>query len=457
MISLFRILAFLVLGVSLSLRAAEPEGFRWGNVRYVNMTTGEKYLFEGIEIELLGTENHWNHLRVDMDTLRLKVSFRSPAVVTGNLKIFIADNRSVKSLSPEGGLHGLLSGDALVALCRAEDPLLDRWDFSFPVSFTGGYLWRNNEDSYLFSYQGGQPRGPDFFKAFPGIGLDMTGARGSAKHTVLAMESGRICWVEALIPGTNQPRATLCLESRSTPGLYYLYYNLYNKTIFVNRNQQVSKGDPLGYAWGDGSWEHLHIAVVKSDSVPDPAGRIKNIVNFFPQLLELYYGEQPLAPVSFSKGQIYFGRPAGVQGNVKNVSAFEDLQGTGWNLGSWNTADKVEWVSSRQTGNARLQKTLFTGEPAQCTNPHDWYEYEIKAREGIYRIRALVGDILQPSWQRIEFEGVAAGTYNLKAGETDWTPEKIVRVTDGKLTVRIYTGDDNEIAGIGEIVFQQAG
>jgi hypothetical protein len=158
----------------------------------------------------------------------------------------------------------------------------------------------------------------------------------------------------------------------------------------------------------------------------------------------------------FTKGQIQFGRPTGILGNVKNVSAFEPYQGTGWIVGNWNTADKVDWISNKLTGNARLSKTLFAGQSAQCTNPGKWFDFEISVKNGIYRIRSLVGDCLKSSWQKIEYEGVVAGTYSLDNGVTTWTPEKIVRVRDGKLTVRIYTGENDQIAGIGEIVFQKA-
>ena len=75
-------------------------------------------------------------------------------------------------------------------------------------------------------------------------------------------------------------------------------------------------------------------------------------------------------------------------------------------------------------------------------------------RNGVYRIRAQMGDVELPSWQKIEFEGVEATTCNLAAGELKWTPEKVVKVTDSRLTVRIYVDPQNQkVAGISEIVF----
>ena len=128
----------------------------------------------------------------------------------------------------------------------------------------------------------------------------------------------------------------------------------------------------------------------------------------------------------------------------------------GWILGKWNIADKVEWISSRVMGNARLSKVLFRGQPAECTNPENHYDYLINVKNGVYRIRASVGDLYLPTWQKVEFEGVSAGTFHLGKGEFTWTSEKVVRVRDGNLNVRIYTGDNNQVAGIREIVFQQA-
>jgi hypothetical protein len=62
-----------------------------------------------------------------------------------------------------------------------------------------------------------------------------------------------------------------------------------------------------------------------------------------------------------------------------------------------------------------------------------------------------------PSSQKIDFEGIAVGNYNLEAGEQKWTDERVVKVTDYKLTVRIHVDKGNQkVAGLSEIVFQQA-
>ncbi len=450
------LISLLLMTAALTTKVRASGPFRWGNATYVSLALKEPLSFEGSEVELLAMKNHYNRIRVDHDTAWIGVCFRSPAVILGNLRVFVADNKNVAALSSRKENHGLLEKDVLVALSPAAGPLIETWDFAFPVSFTGGYLWRNNEDTYMFSYMGAsvESTGNDYFH--PGVAIDMPNARGLEKYAILAMEAGKVVWVENRIPGTEEPKAAVCIESASSSGIYYIYRNLYNRNLMVSRNQQVQKGDPLGTIWGDGNQENLHLTVVRSDSLPTLKNAEANIVNFFPQLLELYYGRQPLNSQLFTKGQILFGRAAGPQGNVKNASAFEEYQGTGWLLGNWNTTGKVEWVSSRQNGNVRLSRLLFHGKAAECVNPNPWYEYQISVQNGVYRIRASVGDGLLPSWQKIEYEGVTAGTFSLGKGEYTWTPEKIVRIRDNKLNIRIYLNDTGSVAGISEIVFQQA-
>lgn len=433
-----------------------PPLFKWGNATNVNLGIGETFLYEGTEVELLAVHHRFNLIRAGSDTLRIGVSFRTPAVTAGQLRIFVADNKEVAALSSRPETHRLLQKDALVVLSLAAEPLIDHWSFGFPVSFTGGFLWRNNEETHMFSYEGSDAATTGEAAFFPGVAIDMVNARGLEKHAVLAMEAGKVVWVETRFPGTAEPKAAVCIESGSTPGLYYLYRNLYNRNLMVSRNQELEKGDPIGTIWGDGNRENLHLAVVRSETAPTPETADHNIVNFYPQLLELYYGRQPLNSQLFTKGQILFGKPAGPHGNVKNASAYEDYLGMGWILGEWNTTGKVEWITGRQNGNVRLPGVLFHDRKARCTNPHPWYDYQINVQNGVYRIRASVGDLLLPTRQRVEFEGVPAGTFTTAKGEYTWTPEKIVRVRDNTLNVRIYLDENGQMAGLSEIVFQQA-
>lgn len=131
-------LLLMTTALTTEVRASGP--FRWGNATYVNLALREPFSFGGSEVELLAMKNHYNRIRVDHDTAWIGVSFRSPAVILGNLRIFVADNKNVAALSSRKENHGLLEKDALVALSPAAGSLVEAWDFSFPVSFTGGYL-----------------------------------------------------------------------------------------------------------------------------------------------------------------------------------------------------------------------------------------------------------------------------------------------------------------------------
>jgi hypothetical protein len=452
---LYFVFFFLLVILNSGAQTGTTPDFTFGNVSYFNLNVGEKCNFNESEIEILKVYNHYTKLRVDSDTVWLKVARRSPALALASVNIFIADNKSVKAISGNSPVHGLLKKDVLLAVSPVGVPLTDNSLMEFPVSFTQGFLWRTLEDTYMFSYQQGPDNEINNEPSYAGLGIDMRETRAMDKHLVVAMENGRAVWVETRIPGTTEPQATICIQSESSPDIFYIYEHLHSRGISVKRNQRILKGDGLGFAWGDGNWNHFRICVVKSDTIPGFENRHHNAVNFYPQMLGIYFGQRSLFSHSFTKGQIYFGRASHLNANARNVSGFEELHGTGWLLGRWNTADKVEWVSGRKSGNARLRKTLFNGQPAQCTNPNDWYEFEINVRNGIYRIRALVGDHFQPSWQKIEFEGVGAGTFTRNAGDLVWTSERIVKVNDGKLTVRIYT-DGERIAGLSEIVFQQA-
>ena len=443
---IYYILYIILTGLLISLagqaqETREPD-FRFGNVSYYDLRTGEMLRVFNTEFEILAIDHNYSRMRIDKDTLWVKVARRTPAYSLQKVQFFVADNRFARSLAREPRIHGLLKGDILLGIAPAMVPLADSNLFGFPVSFNQGFLWRNLEDSYMFSYQPGTGSQPFGETSYAGVGIDMRETRAMERHMIVAMENGLVSWVETKI-GSPEPRAVICIQSESTPGIYFIYENMHSSGLKVKRGQRVLKGDGLGYAWGEGNWNHLRLGVVYSDTLPSNAFRHINTVNFYPQLLDLYYGRQPVFSHSFTKGQIYFGRASHLNGNAKNVSGFEDYHGTGWILGRWNSVDKVEWVSGNRAGNARLRKTLFAGLPARCTNPGDHYDFEINVRNGLYRIRALVGDHQLPSWQKIEFEGVAAGTFRSEAGDLVWTSERIVRVSDGRLTVRIYT--DGEI------------
>jgi fibronectin type 3 domain-containing protein len=124
----------------------------------------------------------------------------------------------------------------------------------------------------------------------------------------------------------------------------------------------------------------------------------------------------------------------------------------------WNITEKLETVSKGSEGNVRLKKVLFDKTPAKVVNPKSYFDYEIHVPDGRYRIRAKVGDVELPSWQKVVFEGVETNLITNEKGQFSWTPERIVKVVDGRLTIRIYFDETSgKAAGLSEIVFQLAG
>ena len=431
--------------------------FSFGNTFYFNLNKGETITFNEVEIELLETMNHYNHLKIGTDSLWLKVSRRTLPVYAGGIRLFVADNRNVQQLTNDSSTHSLLKKQVLIAVSDAGKRLLNEFDYQFPVSFNDGFLWKAEEDSHLFSYMGSTVLNENCRNSsHAGIDIDLHDARGKEKHLLVAIENSTVIWVEDKNIDAENKQACVLLESKSQPGIFYVYQHLYNKKVFVKKGDELLRGEPIGNIWGDEIWGHLHFAIVQSDSIPTYENRFVNLVNFFPQLYELYFQGSYNLNRTFSKGRISFGQRSDVNGNEKNNLAYEPYSGKGWILGNWNTADKLESVANELEANVRLKKTLFEDENAKCANPNSWFDYELNVRNGTYRIRAKVGDIKQMSWQKITFEGVPAATYSLKEGELKWTNERVVKVNDGKLSIRVFVDENNEkIAGLSEIVFQQ--
>jgi hypothetical protein len=431
--------------------------FSWNNACYFNMDIGDSIYFNNTEIRLLKQENHFNQLKIGTETVWIKVSRRTPSVNIGNLLIFVADNKNVKALATNKEMHGLLTKDAMICITGKENPWLDPNQFVFPVSFNDGYLWSSEEDSYLFSYMNLEERKMKGYDSHAGIDFDLNDARGIEKHWLVAIENSVVAWIEDENLDRFGREACVLLESESQPGIYYLYKHLNNRKLKIKKGQKLLKGEPSGTVWGDEVWGNLHFAVIKSQKVPTRDECNSNLLNCFPQIFELYYNQPAGHSKYYSKGWIFFGKNRSQNGNQKNAAAFENYSGKGWNLGKWNVADKVDYASKGSEGNVRLRKKLFKGYAGECTNPNDWYDYEINVPNGVYRIRARIGDVILPSWQKLEFENIEAGVYSNKPGEYKWTSEKVVKVLDSKLTVRIYVDANNEKpAGISEIVFQQA-
>jgi hypothetical protein len=434
---------------------ADSADFSWGNGFYFNLNVGESITFNQSEVKLLKTENHYNQLKVGEDTIWLKVARRSVPEELNDVRVFVADNKRVKALSAGSEVHGLLTKDALVCLSDARFLLLDPVQYAFPVSFNDGFMWSAEEDSYPFSFYK-TDQAQNSYISYPGIGFNLHDARGRKKHWLVAVENSRVIWVENRGEGDGN-QACVLLESESQPGIYYVYNRLFTKNVAVKKGQKLFRGDAIGTAWGDESWGHLQFVVIHSKSEPTFEECFNNSVNVFPHLFGLYFQQGRFMARTFTRGKIVFGNPRALSGNQLNTHEFENYSGKGWITGKWNPAGKVEWVAKGNEGNVRLKKVLFEDTPAQTGNPEDYFEYQITVRNGTYRIRAKVGDVYLPTWQKIEFEGVTAATKSLEAGEFDWTGERIVKVTDGSLTVRIYIDHENKLAaGLSEIVFQQA-
>ena len=450
---LYIIFFFLIYTPNLKASAQTVPDFIFGNASYFNLYVGETISFNDNEVKLLRLKNHYNQLKIGNDTVWLKVSRRTLPIIVSSMRIFVADNKNVKALENDSEVHGLLKKDVLLCLSNVTEKLLNLSNYYFPVSFNDGFLWSAEEDSYMFSYHNNTDKNHQLYS---GIDIDLHDARGKEKHWIVAIENSRVVWVQDENLDDANKEACVLLESESQAGIYYVYNHLYNKNIAVKKGDVLVRGEPIGTIWGDELWGHLNFSVIKSDTIPDYESKDFNTVNIFPQLYELYFKQTYSFNRNYTKGKITFGQHRYLNGNVKNVIAFEDYTGKGWKLYNWNTADRVDFVSKGIVGNARLNKKLFLGEKVSCTNPDNWYDYEINVRNGVYRIRAKMGDYFLQSWQKVEFEGVHAATYSLKPGDLKWTSEKVVRVKDGKLTVRIFVDEKkNTIAGLSEIVFQQ--
>jgi len=427
--------------------------FQWGNASYYNISIGESISYQNKEIKLLGLNNHYNQLQVGNDTVWIKVSRRTLPLIVDGVRLFVADNKNVAGLSSVTEIHGLLKKDALICLSNLTEKLLNPKDFLFPVSYNDGFIWKTEETSHMFSYLGNAAK-PN---VSGGIDINLHDARGIEKHWILAIENSTVMWVKNMDVNGASKETSLLLRSDSYPNIYYLYEHLYNRKVEVKTADKLLRGEPIGTIWGDERWGHLHLAVIKSDTIPGFETRFFNAVNFFPQFYELYFQQLQFFNQIYSKGILKFGQRNDLNGGAKNTIAFEEYSGKGWILGDWNLVDKVESVAVREQGNARLRKELFQGEKASCRNPNDYFDFEINVRNGVYRIRAKVGDLKQASWQKVEFEGIEASTYTLAPGVLKWTSEKVVKVTDSRLTIRIYVDKiNNKVAGLNEIVFQRA-
>jgi hypothetical protein len=332
--------------------------------------------------------------------------------------------------------------------------LLNTTDFVFPISFNDGYLWNCDEDSYLFSFKGG---GAYTEKCkTESVYFDMESSRLTKNNWLVATENST---VESIYSDNkNRNESSLILKSTTNPSIYYLYQHLDSKSLEIRKGQLLEKGDLIGTTFYGSGWGHFTFSVIYSGKAPEPGSCIDNVVNGFPQLYELHFNTTNPFYRSFKKGRLFFGKNSIINGNQKNASEFEDYSGKGWITADWNITEKVETVSKGTEGNVRLKKELFDKAPSKVVNPKSYFDYEIHVSDGKYRIRAKVGDVELPSWQKVVFEGVETNVITTEKGQFSWTPERIVKVNDGRLTIRIYFDETSgKVSGLSEIVFQWAG
>lgn len=400
-------------------------------------------------------DKHFNYLKIGKDTICIKVSRRTLPFSDGIVRIFVADNKNIKSVSGGDNVHGLLKKDALVGVSTFQKPMLDQNQYVFPINFNHGFTWSAEEDRFMFAFAPVEDENITEFRENTGIDFDLHDARGIEKHWIVAIENSTVMWIDE--DKTNKNECTVLLQSQSNPEIFYVYQHLYSKNLEVKKAQELEMGEIIGTIWGDKIWGHLTISIIHSIDVPTPENAEYNVINGFPQVFELYAKNTLGVSRNYNKGRLFFGKPAPQNGNQKNALCFEDYAGKGWLLGAWNKTERVETVTKGLEGNVRLKKILFNKMVIKAINPNNWFDYEIHVPNNTYRIRARLGDVELSTWQKIAFEKVDVGTITTEKGQFAWTPERVVKVTDGRLTIRIYIDETNEkVAGISEIVFQQA-
>jgi murein DD-endopeptidase MepM/ murein hydrolase activator NlpD len=291
------------------------------------------------------------------------------------------------------------------------------------------------ENSGMLAYMGFcRWRGDSPYRSHEGIDFDLHDARGRERHPLVAIENGTITLAQRHRGDGSQ--GTVVLRSASQPDIYYTYEHLHAPSIAVTEGQQVLRGDHVGYIWGDWSWGHLHFVVSRYPSPPDPRQLFTNVLNCFPQLYELYHGGLAWHPAIHDEGEFAFSQTYSQCGNVLRLSAYDDITGFGWRLGQWCPARVVE-------PGAIVRRTLHRGTPAEAHAPHAWHEFAVRVEPGTYRVWAVVGNEDMPTWQRVEFCGIAAGTFDLRDGGTLKTPVRCVPAEDGFLIIRLHTREED--------------
>lgn len=445
---------FLFIVTGLKAQTDDIPDFTWGNTAYFNLNKGESIQYLQKQITLLSINNLCNKIKVGNDTVIVKVCQGSLPLSINDLRLFVADNKNLGYLTDNIAVHGLLSKDVLIAVNKKSVPLLNENYCVFPVSFNEGFTWDPDEDNHVFSLVQSDNSAKKF-KVCEGVDFDLLNNSKKKNQWMLALEDSKVVWIIENTDNKNRKHVNVLLESESQPEIFYYYGNLYKKNLEVRKTQKLRRGELIGTSSGENDWGRVHFSVIKSDTIPGMGDVGTNVINFFPQLFELYFNTPYSFSKMFSKGTIEFGTNNSSEREDRNISAFEDYAGKGWLLGCWNILGKVPFVARGNNGNVRLSKILFVSTGAESANPKNYYDYEITVKNGTYRIRAKVGDLQMATWQKVQFENIDAGEFSLENGEQEWTSERIVKVNDGKITVRIFIDQQNKTAGLGEIVFQR--
>lgn len=441
-----------ILFFSIFFNTNAQKAIHFGNSVYVNLCVGQTFNYHGNRIVLKEINGNKTRVEVNDKLKELKISRRELPTVVDSVRLFVADQKNIKSLTTDNQVHGLLKGDALLCLSSPESPLLDADNYVFPISKKDNYQWSMTEDSHMYAYLGlSKWVSPDYYRSHEGIDLNMHDARGRYIHPLVAIENSTVVLV-ADSTVTKSKDGCIILKSELNKNIYYVYKHTNPKTHKVKAGQYVKKGEELSFIWGDQAWGHLHFAVVYRERVPEYIDRYYSLINFFPQLYELYNGTLEYEKKIFTHGIFEFGSQRWIEGNSRKIDEYNELIGYGWEI-DWCPAQKVEGVFGKEKGNARLKKHLHEGTCASSINPENNFKFNINVENGAYNISCVIGDYESPSEMRLYFENIELGNYETEPANFKEVEEQNVIVNDGMLTIKIELPNEKSIAGIQKLEF----
>ena len=438
-----------------SLTGNAQQEISFGNSIYVNLSLGQSIDFNGNNIQLIKCKNGLSYLEINGKEIKLPVAKRTLPVVVDSVRIFIADQKEFKNITSDSSVHALLESEAYICLSDPSKPLLNQNKYAFPISKKDGYTWSMEEDSHMFAYLGlAEWISSNYYRSHEGIDLNMHEARGKELHPLIAIENGEV----VLVAGTSITKGKdgcIIIKSEANKNIYYVYKHTNPSTHKVREGQFVKKGDMLSYIWGDQAWGHLHFAVVYREEVPEYDNRYENCLNYFPHMYELYHDDLLSQKVSFTKGNFNFGCQRWVDGNSRRLNSYNELLGYGWDIRSWSTSQSVEGVLGVTYGNARLKKTLHKGTKAASENPFNYFDFLVNVENGIYDVTCTIGDYELPCNFILSIENEESEKFSTLKKEFIKVKKNKVKISDGKLTVRIQLVNEDVVAGIKSLTFEK--